>query len=81
MGWTSLDITGPPAVQVLHQRRELEDLEEETRRHDFGDLRWILNIGIADSGGQTLVCSLRIHGAGIFTYIGIILNYFRGQCR
>ena len=28
-----------------------------------------------------VVQSLRIHGAGIFTYIGIILNYFRGQCR
>ena len=27
------------------------------------------------------VYSHRIHGAGIFTYIGIILNYFRGQCR
>ena len=25
--------------------------------------------------------SLRIHGAGIFTYIGNILNYFRVQCR
>ena len=25
--------------------------------------------------------SQRIHGAGIFTYIGMILNYFGGQCR
>ena len=46
--------------------------------HESVDQSWVSN---HDMIATTFIDPIENHGAGIFTYIAIILNYFRAQCR